>query len=227
MTIRAVAFDCDGVLVDTISSWRIIHEHYGTTSGEMLDRFLAGELTDEEFMADDIRRWKSVKPRIHRDELMRCYSGVRLMDGARDLVEALQARGVHVSIVSAGVDLLIGSIAKMLKVDDWASNGFNYDEDGFLSDEGVVRVPAHGKDAMVAKLARILELEPHEIVSIGDNVTDLSMQIPGSHFIGFNPTKESATLGWEAAGVPWVESKDCRDLWAEIFPGESFPLVDG
>ena len=193
----------------------------------MLDRFLRGEISDAEFMADDIGLWKSVQPEIHRDELMRCYQGVKLMPGARELITALQDRGVIVAIVSAGVDLLIGSIAKMLNVDDWVANGFQYDENGYLLDDGDVRVPAHHKDAMVEKFARINNLDPSEIVSIGDNVTDLSMQIPGSHFIGFNGLKESAIRGFEEAGVPHVREKDCRALWPHIFPNELFPVIDG
>lgn len=223
MSIKAVCFDCDGVLVDTISSWRIIHEYFGTNSGEMLDRFLRGEISDAEFMADDIGLWKSVQPEIHRDELMRCYQGVKLMTGARELIEALQARGVIVAIVSAGVDLLIGSIAKMLNVDDWVSNGFLYDENGFLLDDGDVRVPAHHKDAMVEKFARINDLEPSEIVSVGDNHTDMSMRIPGSGFIGFNGQKQIAIDGFADAGVPHVQEKDCRLLWPHLFNGEPFP----
>jgi len=227
MSIKAVCFDCDGVLVDTISSWRIIHDHFGTNSGEMLDRFLRGEVTDEEFMADDIRLWKSVQSQIHRDELMRCFQGIKLMPGARELVQALQSRGVLVAIVSAGVDLLIGSIAQMLNVDDWVSNGFRYDDDGFLLDEGEVRVPAHHKDDMISKMARIHNLDPSEIVSVGDNHTDLSMMIPGSSFIGFNGEKQIAIDGFAAAGVPHVQEKDCRLLWPHFFEGESFPAIGG
>jgi len=193
----------------------------------MLDRFLRGEVSDEEFMADDIGLWKSVQSDIHRDELMRCYQGVKLMTGAKELVEALQSRGIIVAIVSAGVDLLIGSIAQMLKVDDWVSNGFQYDEDGFLLDDGVVRVPAHHKDDMVAKMVRIHKLDPSEIVSVGDNHTDLSMRIPGSGFIGFNGQKQIAIDGFAAAGVPHVQEKDCRLLWPHLFEGESFPAVGG
>lgn len=189
----------------------------------MLDRFLRGEISDAEFMADDIGLWKSVQPEIHRDELMRCYQGVKLMTGARELIEALQARGVIVAIVSAGVDLLIGSIAKMLNVDDWVSNGFLYDENGFLLDDGDVRVPAHHKDAMVEKFARINDLEPSEIVSVGDNHTDMSMRIPGSGFIGFNGQKKIAIDGFADAGVPHVQEKDCRLLWPHLFNGEPFP----
>ena len=227
MSIKAVCFDCDGVLVDTISSWRIIHDHFGTNSGEMLDRFLRGEVTDEEFMADDIRLWKSVQSQIHRDELMRCFQGIKLMPGARELVQALQSRGVLVAIVSAGVDLLIGSIAQMLNVDDWVSNGFRYDDDGFLLDEGEVRVPAHHKDDMISKMARIHNLDPSEIVSVGDNHTDLSMMIPGSRFIGFNGEKQIAIDGFAAAGVPHIQEKDCRLLWPYFFEGESFPAIGG
>ena len=193
----------------------------------MLDRFLRGEISDAEFMADDIGLWKSVQPEIHRDELMRCYQGVKLMTGARELIEELQARGVIVAIVSAGVDLLIGSIAKMLNVDDWVSNGFLYDENGFLLDDGDVRVPAHHKDAMVEKFARINDLKPSEIVSIGDNHTDMSMRIPGSGFIGFNGQKQIAIDGFAEAGVPHVQEKDCRLLWPHIFEGESFPAYGG
>ena len=100
-------------------------------------------------------------------------------------------------------------------------------EDGFLLDDGVVRVPAHHKDDMVAKMARIHNLDPSEIVSVGDNHTDLSMQIPGSGFIGFNGQKQIAIDGFAAAGVPHVQEKDCRLLWPHLFEGEPFPAVGG
>jgi phosphoserine phosphatase len=132
-----------------------------------------------------------------------------------------------VAIVSAGVDLLIGSIAKLLNVDDWVSNGFRYDEDGFLMDDGEVRVPAHNKEEMVEKLVRIHSLDPSELVSVGDNHTDLSMRIPGSGFIGFNGQKQIAIDGFAAAGVAHVREKDCRLLWPHIFEGEPFPAVGG
>ena len=97
--VRAVAFDCDGVLADAGSSWAVIHSHFGTGDPNLLKAFLNKELTDEEFMREDIRLWKAVQSRIHRDELFRCYSGVRLMDGAREVVSELKERGIHVVII--------------------------------------------------------------------------------------------------------------------------------
>ena len=76
---------------------------------------------------------------------------------------------------------------------------------------------------MVEKLARIKGLEPESIVSVGDSSTDLSMMIPGSGFIGFNPARQRAADAFEAAWVPVVLEKDLRALWPHIFDGEEFP----
>ena len=227
----AVVFDCDGVLTDNGSSWQNIHTKFGTDSKdgshkETLEMFLDGKITEEEFVEHDIRLWKSVKSDIHRDDIMRCYSGVGLMKGARDVVGELQSRGIYVAIVSSGVDLFVGAIANMLKVDDWAANGFEWDEDGFLQRGLPTRVYSHNKGFMVDKLARINGFDTSGIVSIGDSSTDLSMKIGESSFIGFNPARERALNSFLESGVPVVESKDLRDIWPHIFDGEEFPRAN-
>ena len=227
----AVVFDCDGVLTDNGSSWQNIHTKFGTDSKdgshkETLEMFLDGKITEEEFVEHDIRLWKSVKSDIHRDDIMKCYSGVGLMKGARDVVEELQNRGIYVAIVSSGVDLFVGAIANMLRVDDWAANGFEWDEDGFLQRGLPTRVYSHDKGLMVDKLVRINGFDTSGIVSVGDSSTDLSMKIGESSFIGFNPARERALSSFLESGVPVVESKDLRDIWPHIFDGEEFPRAN-
>ena len=227
----AVVFDCDGVLADNGSSWKNIHTKFGTDSKDgshkkTLEMFLDGKITEEEFVEHDIRLWKSVKSDIHRDDIMKCYSGVGLMKGARDVVEELQNRGIYVAIVSSGVDLFVGAIANMLKVDDWAANGFEWDEDGFLQRGLPTRVYSHDKGLMVDKLVRINGFDTSGIVSVGDSSTDLSMKIGESSFIGFNPARERALSSFLESGVPVVESKDLRDIWPHIFDGEEFPKTN-
>ena len=227
----AVVFDCDGVLADNGSSWKNIHTKFGTDSKDgshkkTLEMFLDGKITEEEFVEHDIRLWKSVKSDIHRDDIMKCYSGVGLMKGARDVVEELQSRGIYVAIVSSGVDLFVGAIANMLKVDDWAANGFEWDEDGFLQRGLPTRVYSHDKGLMVDKLVRINGFDTSGIVSVGDSSTDLSLKIGESSFIGFNPARERALSSFLESGVPVVESKDLRDIWPHIFDGEEFPKAN-
>jgi phosphoserine phosphatase len=221
--LRAVVFDCDGVLTDNGSSWQNIHDYFGTENLETLERFLNREISDDEFMADDIRLWTAVQPRIHRDDIMRCYSGITLMEGARDVVRELQERGVFVAIVSAGVDVFVASIASMLKVNDWVANGFDWDDDGWLRGPAPSRVNSHEKGLMVEKLARIEKIDPSGIVSVGDSSTDLSMMMPGSRFIGFNPARQRAVDAFREAGVPVVEGNNLRDLWQHLYDGEAFP----
>ena len=142
------------------------------------------------------------------------------MDGARDVVEALQLKGVYVAIVSSGVDLFVGAIASMLKVDDWAANGFEWDDGGFLVRGLPTRVYSHNKGVMVEKLARINQFDASGIISVGDSSTDLSMMIEGSSFIGFNPRRTRAVDAFEEARVPIVQGKDLRMIWPHLFPGE-------
>lgn len=207
-----VVFDCDGVLVDAVSSWRTLHDSFGTDNALNLNRFIRGEISDVEFMRSDIQLWKAIRQPIHRDELFRAYAGVKLMPGAREAVTRLQESGVFVAIVSAGVDLFVSSIASMLKVDDWIANGFVFDDDGFLTDEGVCRLHASGKGEVISKLLAMNGFEAASCVSVGDSEMDLSMHVEGSRFVGFNPSRESSKTAFAAAGVPVVVEKDLRAL---------------
>ena len=209
---KVVVFDCDGVLVDAVSSWRTLHDSFGTDNAVNLTRFIRGEISDVEFMRSDIQMWKAVRNPIHQDELFRAYAGVKLMPGARECVERLQEAGVFVAIVSAGVDLFVSSIASMLKVDDWIANGFVFDDEGYLTDEGVCRLHASGKGAIISRLLEMNDLEAKDCVSVGDSEMDLSMMVEGSRFIGFNPTRDSSREAFETAGVPVVNVKDLQAI---------------
>jgi HAD superfamily PSPase-like hydrolase len=207
-----VVFDCDGVLVDAVSSWRTLHDAFGTDNTLNLNRFIRGEISDVEFMRSDIQMWKEVQDPIHRDELFRAYAGVKLMPGAREVVQQLQDEGVFVAIVSAGVDIFVSSIASMLKVDDWIANGFVFDDEGYLTNEGVCRLHATGKNEVIQKLLGMNGFKPEQCVSVGDSEMDLSMQVEGSHFIGFNPSRQSSEDAFVKAGVPVVNVKDLREI---------------
>lgn len=208
LEIKCVIFDCDGVLVDSVSSWKTLHDHFGTDNSLNLTRFINGELTDVEFMSSDIKMWKEKSNPIYRDELFRAYSGVKLMNGARELVSELKEKGIFVAIVSAGVDIFVSSIAAMLKADDWIANGFHFNDDDTLSDEGICRLHASKKDLIIEKIINMQGLSPQNCISVGDSEMDLSMQVEGSGFVGFNPSRESSFKAFKEAGVPIIEEKN-------------------
>lgn len=208
----SVIFDCDGVLVDSVSSWRTLHDHFGTDNSDELARFIAGEISDVEFMRSDIRKWKAVQAKIHRDDLFRCYAGQRLMPGTREVMDELRARGIKVAIVSAGVDLFVASIASMLDVDDWIANGFEFDDEGWLLEDGICRLRASGKGDPVQRFLTMNDLDPSGMIAVGDSGMDLSMHVDGSTFIGFCPTRPSGVQAFADAGVPVVTERDLRGI---------------
>ena len=215
--IKCVIFDCDGVLVDSVSSWRTLHSYFGTENHGLLEKYISGEISDQEFMNLDIQMWKKVQKTIHQDEIFRAYSGIRLMPGAREIITELKSRGIFVAIVSAGVDIFVSTIASTLKVNDWIANGFNFDEDGYLLDDGIVRVSGQGKGLVVDKLIKMNNFKPEEVLSVGDSDIDLSMHIKGSSFVGFNPSRENSKLAFKKAQVPIIEEKDLTLILPYVF----------
>ena len=100
----------------------------------------------------------------------------------------------------------------MLNVEDWIANGFVFDDKGFLSDEGICRLHASGKGEIIHRLLDMQGFEAADCVSVGDSEMDLSMHVPGSQFIGFNPTRESSIEAFQKAGVPVVTVKDLSHI---------------
>ena len=61
MNYKFVAFDLDGVLVDTFSSWVWMHEYFGVNNDHSLFAYQRGEIDYLEFMRRDIQLWLEKK----------------------------------------------------------------------------------------------------------------------------------------------------------------------
>ncbi len=107
----AAIFDMDGVLIDSyqahFESWRQLYSElgreysepafaadFGRTSGDILRRTLAADLTDERIGELDDR-----KESLYRELIRRDFPS---MDGASDLLAALAAAGFKLAVGSSG-----------------------------------------------------------------------------------------------------------------------------
>jgi phosphoserine phosphatase len=68
------------------------------------------------------------------------------------------------------------------------------------------------KDTIIQKILDMQGFDAEDCVSVGDSEMDLSMQVEGSLFIGFNPSRESSLSAFENAGVPIVFEKNLLNL---------------
>ncbi len=193
--LRLVAFDMDGTLVDVASSWAAVHAHFGEQNAEGLRRFLADEIDDEEFIRTDIEIWRRHRPGLALDDLETILAEVPLMPGAAELFDGLRRRGVRTAIVSGGIDLLARRIARELRIDVALANGFRVRSDGRLTGEGIVRVPIHGKEGVLAQLQTQLGVTAEETASVGNSAIDVGLFRRSRLGVAFLPEDDAVRRG--------------------------------
>jgi len=191
IVLKLVALDMDGTLVDVPSSWRVIHDHFDDHNDEGLRRFLANEIDDEEFIRMDIRVWWRHAPELTVDDLERILASVPLMPGAAELIDGLHARGARTAIVSGGLDLLARRVARELGIEVALANGVRVDAAGRLTGEGIVRVPIHGKEGVLAALQHQLGVTPEETASVGNSEIDVGLFRRSRVGVAFRPEDDT------------------------------------
>jgi len=215
--LRLVAFDMDGTLVDVGSSWAAVHAHFGEQNPEGLRRFLANEIDDEEFIRSDIAIWRRHVPALAIDDLEAILEEVPLMPGAAALFRGLRERGVRTAIVSGGIDLLARRLARELGIDVALANGFRLRSDGQLTGEGIVRVPIHGKEAVLGQLQRQLGVDVEETAAVGNSEIDVGLFRRSRLGIAFQPEDEEVRRHADRV----VVERDLMSVLAALadFPG--------
>ena len=193
--LKLVALDMDGTLVDIKSSWASVHAHFGEQNDEGLRRFLANEIDDLEFIRSDIRIWRKHRADIRIEELEAILARVPLMPGAAALIRGLHAGGVRTAIVSGGIDLLARRVGRELGIDLVLANGFRVDPEGRLTGEGIVRVPIHHKEEVLATLQSQLGIDPEETAAVGNSEIDVGLFRRSRVGVAFLPEDEAVRAG--------------------------------
>ena len=202
--IRLVLFDMDGVLTDTLSSWKFVHDYFGTCNDKSVDDYLRGEIDDAEFIRRDVSLWLKKDKNLTRDKLVSILRDIPLMKGAKDVMFFLKKHNVKTGIVSAGLDVLAERVANILGVDFVFANGILFDEKGFISGEGLVGVRLMYKDEVVRRLASRLGVSLGSIVSVGNSCFDIPMFECSGLGVAFNSEDDCVR---EAADL-CVDGKD-------------------
>ena len=172
--IKLVLFDVDGVLVDNKSSWQVIHELLGVMEeAEFGARLYLESVIDYlGWMKHDTSLWAKRK-RIHIDELRRAFDRIKVKQEAVEISRVLHRMGFIIGLVSAGIDLLVGRVAREVGADIWVANKLSYDKRGYLIEGGVPLVPAERKDIVVRRIMGELNVDSSETAFVGDSVWDI------------------------------------------------------
>lgn len=170
---RLIAFDMDGTLVKRPSSWEKIHKYFGTEDIEKRnwELYSNGLIDYQEFMRRDIKAWGKVS----RDKITQILLDYQFMDGALALAEYLREKPVYKVIITSGIDILAQDVAKKLKFNDYYANGLEFDDDGYLTGEGIVRVEPFCKDKVLNRLMLKMDVAKDQVISVGDSYYDIGL----------------------------------------------------
>jgi len=152
--IELVVFDMDGVIIDTISSWKYIHDYFETSNDHSVDDYLKGKIDDLEFIRRDALLWQENGRSITKNKLREIVSDVPLMKGAKECIDLLKKNNIKTAIVSAGLDVLADIVTEKLDIDYVFCNGVKTDEKGFLTGEGILEVQLMYKDKNILELSK-------------------------------------------------------------------------
>lgn len=187
--IRLIAFDLDGTLVRDRSSWRKVHEFFGTEAcgDEDLSRYERGRISYLQFMENDISRW----PRgISKSTVEIVLSRCSIARGARRLFSRLRNRGIRTLILSSGLEPIAARVASLLKPDIWLANDLEVDEHGFLTGRGILRVEPKRKGELLSEIAQRLGLRREEVMAVGDTRFDAGFFSAVGVSVALNPPPE-------------------------------------
>jgi phosphoserine phosphatase len=206
--LQLVFFDMDGVLLDTVSSWKYIHEYFGTTNERSIMPYLRGDIDYLEFIRRDVSLWKTNGEAVSKATIEKILYSIPLITGVRECISFLKHHQIHTAIVSAGLDILAEKIATDLGIEYTYANEVLVGADGRLTGEGVLHVELMQKDKNVQDLATKLHVPLDACAAVGNSCFDIPMLEVCGLGIAFNPED---TCIIECADVV-VKEKDLSKL---------------
>ncbi len=184
-------FDMDGTLVKPVSSWQHIHEQLGTweSAGRLyLQKFLKGEISYDEFARLDTAQWKDQS----FSSIEKIAQKVPYMPGAAKLMDFLDSNNIPKVIISGGLSVIANKIALDFGVKRIFANDLIV-KDGVLTGDIHINIDFNGKLPIYKKVLKEFEVEPHQVMAVGDTNGDVPLFKNCGLAVAINPIGEGVS----------------------------------
>ncbi len=181
---KLVIFDLDGTLTQERSIWEYIHKQLGKWFGfaeEYQKKFLAGEISYDRFCELDAEVWKGMKV----EALSKIIQEVPFHSGVDELIGHLKNKGLKLAMVSSGLSLLSRWVHQRFGFDYSVSNDLLL-EKGILTGKVRIQVYFDKKAVWAKRILRQFEVNPEEMIAVGDSRGDLDLFRMAGWSVAFN-----------------------------------------
>ncbi|AIF69324.1 phosphoserine phosphatase [Palaeococcus pacificus DY20341] len=181
--VKLIAFDLEGTLVKSKSSWVELHKRFGTwdKGKEYAERFFRGEFDYATWAELDASLWKGRK----REEIMEWANSVEYLEGVEELFAFLRVNNFKIAIISGGLLCLAKRIGEELKADYVFANELVFDEEGRVTGKVLPWVDFRNKGDILLELKE--KLKPELTIAVGDGHNDIAMFKVADVSIAINP----------------------------------------
>jgi len=165
-------FDVDGTLKAVRDPYVYLHRQLGTLEQGALhvEMFKRGEIDYDEWGQLDAQLWAGQEAAY----VTRLLADIPWMPGARRVAAALRRAGVHIALVSTGLDLHVNAVAGEIGASFTFANELCV-ADGHLTGELRTLVPEWGKGEIVEWVMAQAGLSAAECIAVGDGLSDVAM----------------------------------------------------
>jgi len=194
---------------DDKTVWEVLNARFTGSDDQNRERFeayRAGRLSYADWVALDVRSWQSAGAR--RDEMVACFGGLRLIDGARETLHALKRHGIRLAVISGTLDLLLDALFPDHPFDEVYTNRIWFDEAGRIAGWEATPFDMEGKGVALRAIALREEVPLSRCAFVGDHSNDVAAARVAGFTVAFCPKSPELV---DLAGAV-VRSQDLRDI---------------
>lgn len=187
MSIKLIAFDLDGVLIDDPGSWASVHKGLGTTTQAKKHEkeFYDGLIGYDEWARKDSLLWSGTKVNVIEEILMK----VPLMRGIHETIPKLKNK-YKLVILSGGLKILADKVREMFNMDYVVANELLVENDIV---KGIKQMIAfNDKGRLLRDTAVKFNVKASECAAVGDYLNDVPMFEAAGLSVAFNPKNGEA-----------------------------------
>lgn len=191
---KAIVFDFDGTLVDPFPSkttWQRIWQKLGyklNICEELQKKYITKQISHQEWC--DLTAEYFIKKNMNKDILYSIANEIKPINGFRETIKKLYNNNIPLFIVSGSILEIIykvlGSDTKYFK--DISANEFIFNKKGKLNSIKGTDFDFEGKSDYIKNLCKHTEIQPKDILFIGNSNNDSFVHKSGARTLCVNPT---------------------------------------